>query len=153
MVIGASYAPLLVNVNAPSWPTNLIGYNGLTSYGSPSYWVVKMLSDGHGRRVVGATLRGSGNLSEVASHSPGHTYVVLVNNGGATANTTVRLVGLRGGAKGGTATVLAGNPTTQNSLADPDLIAPKTAVLRSRGTSFKYLFPAHSVTVLNLRTA
>ncbi len=35
LVIGASYAPLLVNVNAPSWPTNLIGYNGLKSYGSP----------------------------------------------------------------------------------------------------------------------
>jgi hypothetical protein len=39
LVIGASYAPLLVNVNAPSWSTNLIGYDALHSYGSPSYWV------------------------------------------------------------------------------------------------------------------
>ena len=36
----ASYAPLLVNVNpgAMQWPTDLIGYDALTSYGSPSYY-------------------------------------------------------------------------------------------------------------------
>ena len=72
VVIGASYAPLLVNVNAPDWPTNMIGYNGLTSYGSPSYWVAKMFSDGHGRRVVGVTLSSANrSLSVVASHRPG----------------------------------------------------------------------------------
>ena len=49
LVIGASYAPLLVNVNAPSWPTNLIGYDALHSYGSPSYWAQRMLADGHRR--------------------------------------------------------------------------------------------------------
>ena len=154
VVIGASYAPLLVNVNAPDWPTNMIGYNGLTSYGSPSYWVAKMFSDGHGRRVVEATLSGTNRkLSLVASHSPGHTYVVLVNNGGAAAKAAVKLVGLRGGAKGGTAIVLTGSPPAQNSLADPTLIAPKVSTLRSRGTAFSYRFPAHSVTVLKLRTA
>ena len=31
LVLGASYAPLLVNVGAPSWPTNLIGYNAQDS--------------------------------------------------------------------------------------------------------------------------
>ena len=31
--------------NAPSWPTNLIGYNGLTSYGSPSYYAQTMFAD------------------------------------------------------------------------------------------------------------
>ncbi len=154
VVIGASYAPLLVNVNAPDWPTNMIGYNGLTSYGSPSYWVARMFADGHGRRVVAATLSGATrNLSLVASHAPGHTYVVLVNNGGAAAKAAVKLVGLRGGAKGGSATVLTGSPGAQNSLSDPTLIAPRVSTLRSRGTAFSYTFPAHSVTVLNLRTA
>ncbi len=52
MVLGASYAPLLVNVNAVSWSTNLIGYNGLTSYGSPSYYVIKMISDALGDHVA-----------------------------------------------------------------------------------------------------
>jgi len=154
IVIGASYAPMLVNVNAPSWPTNMVAYNALTSCASPSYWVVKMLSNGHGRRVVGATLGAANrNLAVVASHSPGHTYVVLVNNGGATVKAKVRLVGLRGGARGGTATVLTGSPAAQNSLTRPNLVAPKTTGLSSRAGSFSYTFQARSVTVLNLRTA
>jgi len=116
----------------PNWPTNMIGYNGLTSYGSASYWVPKMLSDGHGRRVVGATLgTRNRNLAVVASHSPGHTYAILVNNGGAMVKTTVKLVGLRGGAMGGTATVLSGNPAAQNSLTQPNLVSPKTTGLSS----------------------
>ncbi len=153
-VIGASYAPLLVSVNVPNGPTNMIGYNGLTSYGSPSYWVQKMFSDGHGRQVVGSVLRaGSRNLSTVASHSRGHTYVVVVNNGGVAAKTTVKLVGLRGGATGGTANVLTGDPAAMNSLSDPDAVAPKASGLGMRGASFSYTFPAHSMTVLSLRTA
>jgi hypothetical protein len=37
--------------NAPSWPTNLIGYNGLTSYGSPSYYAQTLFADSLGDQV------------------------------------------------------------------------------------------------------
>src|SRR5689334_4968044 len=44
LVVMSCYAPLLVNVNrgASQWGTNLIGYDTLRSYGSPSYYVQKM---------------------------------------------------------------------------------------------------------------
>ena len=100
LVLGASYAPLLVNVNAPSWPTNLIGYNGLKSFGSPSYWMQDMLSAGHGDHVIGSqVVAGAGTLFQVASQSPGHTYVVVVNDGSAAAPMKVDLNGLSGGAE------------------------------------------------------
>ncbi len=53
-VLISSYAPLLVNVNqgAAQWGTNLIGYNALTSYGSPSYYVQVMFSTNRGDRVL-----------------------------------------------------------------------------------------------------
>ena len=40
LVVLESYAPMLVNVNngASQWGTNLIGYDALSSYGSPSYY-------------------------------------------------------------------------------------------------------------------
>ncbi len=86
LVLGASYAPLLVNVNAPSWPTNLIGYNALKSYVSPSYWAQEMLSTQHGDHVIGSQLvSGSGTLFDVASQGNGHTYVAVVNDGSAPA--------------------------------------------------------------------
>ncbi|HEY2761020.1 MAG TPA: alpha-L-arabinofuranosidase C-terminal domain-containing protein, partial [Pirellulales bacterium] len=47
------YAPLFVNVNrgASQWGTNLIGYDALKSYGSPSYYAQKMFSENRGDRV------------------------------------------------------------------------------------------------------
>jgi len=154
LVVGASYAPLLVNVNAPNWPTNLIGYNALDSYGSPSYWSERMLSAGHGDHVVGSQLQGgTGTLFEVASTAAGHTYVVVVNNGADNASETVTLAGLGAGARGGTATVLTGAPTAMNSLPAPTAVAPTVHGLGVSGTSFRYTFPANSLTVLDLNTA
>jgi alpha-L-arabinofuranosidase len=154
LVVGASYAPLLVNVNAPSWPTNLIGYDALRSYGSPSYWMQDMLSAGHGDHVIGSSVvAGAGTLFQVASQSPGHTYLVVVNDGSVAAPTKVDLSGLSGGARGGTATTLTGDPTGMNSLAHPTAVAPTVATLSARGSSFKYTFPANSVVVLDLTTS
>ena len=153
LVLGASYAPLLVNVNAPSWPTNLIGYDALHSYVSPSYWAQEMMSAQHGDHVIGSqVVSGSGTLFQVASQGNGHTYLAVVNNGSASANTTISLAGLGAGASGGTATTLTGNPDAMNSLSRPDNVAPATRRLGNVGTSFNYRFPANSVTVLNLTT-
>ncbi|HEY1565911.1 MAG TPA: alpha-L-arabinofuranosidase C-terminal domain-containing protein [Solirubrobacteraceae bacterium] len=153
LVLGASYAPLLVNVNAPSWPTNLIGYNALKSFVSPSYWSQEMLSTQHGDHVIGSQLvSGSGTLFDVASQGNGHTYLAVVNDGSAPAQTSVSLAGLGAGAGGGTATTLTGDPDAVNSLAHPNAVAPTTRRLGAVGTSFTYRFPANSVTVLNLTT-
>jgi alpha-L-arabinofuranosidase len=41
----ASYAPLLANVHAINWRPDLIYFNGVSSYGTPSYYVQKMFAD------------------------------------------------------------------------------------------------------------
>jgi alpha-L-arabinofuranosidase len=61
------YAPLLVNVSpedpakgypkAWQWPTNLIGYDALHSFGSPSYYAQAMLGQNKGDVVLPATLK------------------------------------------------------------------------------------------------
>jgi alpha-N-arabinofuranosidase len=54
IVIMSCYAPLFVNVNkdAMQWPTDLIGYNTMSSYGSPGYWAQQMFSANHGDLVL-----------------------------------------------------------------------------------------------------
>ena len=54
LVIMSSYAPLFVNVNpgGMQWPTDLIGYNSLASYGSPAYYAQKMFSLYHGDAIL-----------------------------------------------------------------------------------------------------
>jgi alpha-N-arabinofuranosidase len=60
LVIMASYAPLFVNVNkgGMQWPTDLIGYDASSSYGSPSYYAQKMFSLYHGDNVVPLSAQG-----------------------------------------------------------------------------------------------
>ncbi|MDP9173314.1 MAG: carbohydrate binding domain-containing protein [Planctomycetota bacterium] len=52
------YAPLFVNVNkgGMQWPSDLIGYNAMTSYGSPSYYAQKMFSNYLGYVVLPTTM-------------------------------------------------------------------------------------------------
>src|SRR5262249_26773893 len=44
------YAPLFVNVNpgGQQWPVNLIAYDAITAFGSPSYYLQKMFSQNRG---------------------------------------------------------------------------------------------------------
>jgi alpha-N-arabinofuranosidase len=60
LVIMASYAPLFVNVNkgGMQWVTDMIGYDTMSSYGSPSYYAQKMFSVYHGDDVVPIAAQG-----------------------------------------------------------------------------------------------
>lgn len=48
----ASYAPLLANVHAINWRPDLIYFDGVSSYGTPSYYVQKMFADSRLESVV-----------------------------------------------------------------------------------------------------
>ena len=52
-----AYAPVFVNVNpgGRQWAVDLIGYDALTSFGSPSYYVQKMFSNNRGDVVLPAS--------------------------------------------------------------------------------------------------
>jgi alpha-N-arabinofuranosidase len=54
IVIMNCYAPLLTRVNpgGSQWSTDLIGYDTMTSFGSPSYYVQKMFFNAKGDRVI-----------------------------------------------------------------------------------------------------
>ncbi|HET7314175.1 alpha-L-arabinofuranosidase C-terminal domain-containing protein [Salinisphaera sp.] len=51
-VIMSAYAPLLARVGHSQWPTNLIGFDGLSSFGSPSYYVQRLFSRNVGDAVL-----------------------------------------------------------------------------------------------------
>ena len=57
-VIMAGYAPLLVNVNAGAmqWPIDMIGYDAMTSYGSPSYYAQQMFYNNVGDGVLASAI-------------------------------------------------------------------------------------------------
>ena len=73
VVLMSCYAPLLVNVNpgARQWTTNLIGYDALTSYGSPSYYMQTLFAQNKGDRVLPFTLAGTSAANPVVPDARG----------------------------------------------------------------------------------
>ncbi len=55
-VVMQCYAPLFVNINAKVWVPDLIGYDALSSYGSPSFYAQCMFSANRGDVVLPANL-------------------------------------------------------------------------------------------------
>lgn len=72
-----SYAPLLVNVNprAAQWGTNLIGYDALNSFGSPSYYMQSMFGSNRGDVVLPVDLNVAQTAPVANTHPTGKVGV------------------------------------------------------------------------------
>ncbi len=157
LVIMASYAPLFVNVNpgGMQWSTDLIGYNALSSYGSPSYWAQAMFGSYLGTEVVPATLSGTGPrvYTSVTRDQATHTlYIKLVNGTSLPQPLTVALQGA-GGAKGEAKLVtLSGkSPDATNSIDQPEALVPVTTRMPAGGASLQHTFAPWSINVVELK--
>ena len=178
------YAPLFVNVSdlgagrSMQWRSDLIGYDALTSYGSPSYYAQKIFSLHHGDQVLATSAQ---NLPTYAWNIParrrngvnqpastrqvksvfysatrdsktGNIIVKIVNRADSPQDVKIEISGVSSIADSGTATVLkAENRDATNSLDDPQHLVPATETVSGLGASFTRTFPPCSITVLELQ--
>ncbi len=190
LVVLESYAPLLVNVSHPTngrdpdssmeWPSDLIGYDALTSFGSPSYYAQQMFSTHHGDVVlasdatdvptwtwqpVARTHNGVTDPTPPAKVLPslyydvtrdsasGTIYLKVVNRNPTPQPVSIALTGVASVAPTGEAVVMkADTPDATNTLADPKHVAPVEEKVEGLSTHFTRDFPALSITVLELHT-
>ena len=153
IVTQEAYAPLLANVNSVQWNTNLIGFDALTSYGSPSYYAQSMLAQHHGDQVLSATYAGIGGLNTVVTKdsATGRIYIAVVNPGGTAQPVTVDLAGAGTVADTGSQTVLSSaHPSDTNTISDPAHVVPVTSPVHGLGATFTRTFAAYSLTILTL---
>jgi len=177
LVIMSCYAPLFVNVNpgGMQWKSDLIGYNTLTSYGSPSYHVQKMFSNYLGDQTVGVeakdlptqvkkpNAKDSANgvqpktipalfFSATRDTKTGAVYLKVVNASPVAQDVKVALQGSGNVASQGTVVTLASEkPEDTNTIAEPNKIVPATSVVKGFGKNFRRSFPAWSVSVIQLQ--
>lgn len=153
LVVMQCYAPLLVNVNpgARQWRPNLIGYDALRSFGSPSYWAIQMFSRNVGDSILKATMTGGPLLSSVTKdRRTGAIILKHVNPGSAAQVVRIELQDLRSVAPTATALVLQAHPANTNSIDQPTRVVPVTRRVSGIRPSFTHTFPPHSITVLRL---
>lgn len=149
LVTMSMYAPIWANVNGIQWDPDMIGFDNLTSYGSPTYWAQQMLATQHGATVVNSTLSGANGLKTLVTHTGPNYYVTVINTAGAGSNTTLNLAGVSSAATTGTAITLAGSSASAtNSITNPEAIVPVTSSISGLGTTFTYNFAPYSITIL-----
>jgi alpha-L-arabinofuranosidase len=153
LVIMHCYAPLLVNVSpgARQWRPNLIGYDALRVYGSPSYHAIKLFATHLGDELLKTSATDTDVLVSATRDSQSRTlYVKLVNPGTAAAPVQLDVSGapLRPVA---TALTLAANPQDTNSIDAPEHVVPVTSQVAGVKPGFTYTVPANGIVVLTLR--
>jgi alpha-N-arabinofuranosidase len=176
VVILASYAPLFVNVSpgAMQWPSDLIGYDAMSSYGSPSYYAQKMFNNYLGDTIVPLTAdnvptqtwqppprRGGAPMpprqlpvlffsATRASHT-GTVYLKIVNASGSAQTVNINLKGAKQVSPDGVSVVLkSANPLDTNSITDPVKIVPVTSKVGGIAASFSPSIPPYSINVLQI---
>ena len=158
------------------WSSDLIGYDALTSYGSPSYHAQQMFSTLHGDEILatdsqniptrewqprgprgGGTAPSPRQLRQVffdatRDRQSGMIYLKVVNVGGTTQRINIQINGAPQIEPTAEAVVLAASALDgTNYLEQPQEIVPRTEKAENLSANCTREFPAYSVTVLKLR--
>ncbi|MHB8524275.1 MAG: alpha-L-arabinofuranosidase C-terminal domain-containing protein, partial [Limisphaerales bacterium] len=183
IVLLSCYAPLFVNVSrlngqgrSMQWSSDLIGYDALTSYGSPSYYAQMMFSTMHGDEILATDAqnvptrqwqpRGSrgGNpppprqIREIffcatRDSRSGRIYLKVVNTSGSAKQVNVQISGAPKIKPEGEAVSLAASGLNEtNSIEQPRKVVPRTEKAGGLSANFTREFPPYSITVMKLKT-
>jgi alpha-N-arabinofuranosidase len=178
VVVMQCYAPLFVNVNpgGMQWKSDLIGYNSISSYGSPSYYAQKMFNNYLGDAVIKTTAK---NIPSINWQSPkrkngdvlpprqvstffhvatrntqtGTIYLKIVNTADIAQTVRIEMNGAKKIASEGISVVLtSGSSKDTNTISEPTKIVPVTTKVSGLGDSFTRTFAPLSITILQIET-
>lgn len=155
IIVMSCYAPLFVNVNpgGMQWESDLIGYDALRSYGSPSYYAQMMFSTHVGDETLGSELEnGTPKLlySVTRDSTKRSVFLKLVNAESQPQTIDLKFTGANL-AKSGKVVVLSARGTqATNTIDAPETIVPKESALRDVSGDVHYTAPAYSIQVLQL---
>ena len=156
LIVMASYAPLFVNVNpgGMQWATDLIGYNALTSYVSPSYWAQVLFGSYLGTEVVPAMLANAGPhvyTSATRDEKQHKAFVKIVNVSSDPAIFKIALTTAGNIARQAKLVTLSGkSPNATNTILRPDTIIPVEHKIEIAGKSFDLRLAPYSINVLEM---
>lgn len=149
------YAPLLVNVNpgARQWRPDMIGYDALASYGSPSYYAFQMFSRNVGDEILPVTFANTSVQGCATRDSQtGVIIVKLVNPEITPVSLPIEIKGVTALKPKATVITLSASPEDTNSMRRPRNVVPATTTISGVKPGFTYSLPPTSVVVLKLKT-
>ena len=183
VVLMECFAPLFVNVSqltgngrSMQWESDLIGYDALNSYGSPSYYVETMFAQNCGTDILPVKAEGIPVIeqtppagrrggtppprrvsavyySATRDTKSGVIYLKIVNVDGRPQRVNVQFDDTtKINSKAEAVVLSASSPTDTNLINEPNKLVPHTETVRGLSANFTREFPPYSVTVLKLKT-
>lgn len=161
VVTMSSYAPLSGHEEGWQWRPNLVWFDNLQAYGTPSYYVQQLFCVHRGTAILPIQVQGQPPPSSTqpglyasANYDglTGEVILKVVNSAPESRTAQFQLTGAKQIARSGTVIVLTtDNLTDENSLQAPRKVAPVSRRLPQTGASFSYACPPYSMSVLRLR--
>jgi alpha-L-arabinofuranosidase len=183
LIVMSCYAPLFVNVSKDSitgkkawqWDSDLIGYDALNSYGSPSYYVQKLFSHYLGNKIVPViatnipvqnrplTKKDSADgikfktvpvifYSATMNDITGTIYLKIVNTSAKKQTVKINLEGVGKVSPEATLVVIKGNkPDDTNTITSPECIIPVTSKINGITNPFSRTSDPYSVSIIQIK--
>jgi alpha-N-arabinofuranosidase len=153
----ASYAPLLAKRSHTHWSPNLIYFTNTEIFPTINYHVQQLFSVNGGDTYLTTTISATATpatfaASSVRDSKTGDVILKLVNGDNAAKPLRIELAGAKNLPATAIATVLAGNDANVvNDDGRPPAVWPRTAPIPI-APAFDYEVPAHSLTVIRIKT-
>jgi alpha-N-arabinofuranosidase len=155
LVVMASYAPLLVNVNpgGMQWETDLIGYDAAKSYGSPAYYAQVMFGSYLGDHTLASKTDGAGPkffYSITGDAAKKKLYLKLVNGASTPQAVNIDFSGAKLAASAKLVSLSAKDTQATNSIDQPRAIVPIESTISLQGSQLRHTMPGYSIQVIEL---
>ncbi len=153
LVVMASYAPLLAHVDAWQWSPNLIWFDNLRSFGTPSYYVQKLFSLNRGTTILPVLKNEQKDIfvSSSLDRRTGEVILKVVNIASSSKEITINLAGAKRVSEKGKAFILTHSDlNAENSLNEPTKVVPVERQFIASSGNFAYKLEPHSLTVMRI---
>jgi alpha-N-arabinofuranosidase len=158
LVTMTSYAPLMAHTEGWQWKTDLIWFNNLTSYGTPSYYVQKMYGQNAGTQLLHTVLNGEKAIgqenlyaSSVFDEKTNEIIVKVVNTNTNTNKIKIDLKGRSVEPQIMTETLAYPELDAVNSIAFPSKISTKISEQPWNTKTNRITLAAQSFTVIKFK--
>ena len=161
MVYMASYAPLFAHAEGWQWTPDLIWFDNLRSYGTPNYYVQKLFANNkgtHALSILSGTEKVNGKnglfASAVWDKNAKEIIVKVVNASDKAQTTDIQLsTGKKISSNGSMLILKSENLDGVNSLDNPTQISPQEQPIKLKGKNTTISLPAHSMSVVKIKTS
>lgn len=155
VVYMACYAPLFARLNYTQWSPDMIWFDDVSSYGSPTYYVQSLYSNNSGDYTLNSEVSdNTEEIYETVSYdgATGDVIIKIANPYGHKQRVKLTFddaIMLEGGAD---ASQIAGDLMSTNSIDNPENIMPEATSYSGFANGMNYDVPANSFTVIRVHT-